>query len=58
MEQENIATKECKHCHRTLAVTEFYKKKGTSDGLQCYCKECTGEVNKAARRNKKAFGGG
>ena len=58
MEQDNITVKECSRCHRTLPVTEFYKKSGTSDGLQCYCKECTGEINKASRRNKKAFGGG
>lgn len=57
MEQDNITVKECSHCHRTLPVTEFYKKSGTPDGLQCYCKECIGEINKASRRNKKAFGG-
>ena len=56
MEQDNITVKECNRCHRTLPVTEFYKKKGTSDGLQYVCKACTSELNKAARRNKKAFG--
>ena len=57
MEQDNITVKECSHCHRTLPVTEFYKKSGTPDGLQYVCKECTSEINKAARLSKKAFGG-
>ena len=56
-QQENVGTKECSHCHRTLPVTEFYKKSGTPDGLQYVCKECTSEINKAARLSKKAFGG-
>lgn len=58
MEQDNITVKECSHCHRTLPVTEFYKKKGTSDGLQYTCKQCQKEHNKAAKRKKKIFGGG
>ena len=58
MEQDNITVKECSHCHRTLPVTEFYKKSGTPDGLQYVCKECSSEINKAARRSKKAFGEG
>ncbi len=57
-QQENVGTKECSRCHRTLPVTEFYKKSGTPDGLQYVCKECISEINKAARRSKKAFGGG
>ena len=58
MEQDNITTKECKHCHRTLPVTEFYKKSGTPDGLQYYCKQCQNELNKSSKRKKLAFGGG
>ena len=58
MEQDNITVKECKHCHRTLPVTEFYKKSGTPDGLQYYCKQCQNELNKNRQRKKKAFGGG
>lgn len=58
MEQDNIIAKECSHCHRTLPVTEFYKKKGTSDGLQYYCKQCQIEFNNAYKCKKKAFGGG
>ena len=58
MEQDNITVKECSRCHRTLPVTEFYKKSGTSDGLQCYCKQCQNELNKNHQRKKKAFGGG
>lgn len=58
MEQDNITVKECKHCHRTLPVTEFYKKSSTPDGLQCYCKQCQSELNKNSQRKKRAFGGG
>lgn len=58
MEQDNIIAKECSHCHRTLPVTEFYKKEGTSDGLQYYCKQCQKEFNNAYKCKKKAFGGG
>ena len=58
MEQDTIITKECSHCHRTLLVTEFYKKKGTSDGLQYYCKQCQKEFNNASKRKKKTFRGG
>lgn len=52
MEQDNIITKECAHCHRTLPVTEYYKKKGTADGLQCYCKQCQKEINNVFKRKK------
>lgn len=58
MEQDTIITKECSRCHRTLPVTEFYKKKGTSDGLQYYCKQCQKEFNNASKRKKKDFYGG
>ena len=58
MEQENIATKECKHCHRTLAVTDFYKKSTSPDGLQYVCKQCQKEINRNLKRKKKLFGGG
>ena len=58
MEQDNITVKECKHCHRTLPVTEFYKKSGTPDGLQYYCKQCQKEINRNLKRKKKLFGGG
>ena len=59
MEQDNIITKECAHCHRTLPVTEYYKKKGTADGLQCYCKQCQKEINNVFKRKKdfKKVGG-
>ena len=57
MEQENIATKECKHCHRTLAVTDFYKKSTSPDGLQYVCKQCQKEINRNLKRKKKLFGG-
>lgn len=57
-QQQDTQMKECKHCHRTLPVTEFSKNSRTSDGLQCYCKHCQNEINKASRRNKRAFSGG
>lgn len=57
-QQENIQTKECKCCHRTLPITEFYKKSGTPDGLQYYCKECQNKFNKSRARRKKLLGGG
>ena len=58
MEQENITTKECKHCHRTLPVTDFYKKSNSPDGLQYVCKQCQKEINRNLQRKKKLFGGG
>lgn len=58
MEQDNITVKECKHCHRTLPVTEFYKNSGTPDGLQYHCKQCQSELNKNRQRKKKDFRGG
>lgn len=58
MEQDNITVKECSRCHRTLAVTDFYKKSTSPDGLQYVCKQCQNELSKNHQRKKKAFGGG
>lgn len=58
MEQDNIIVKECSRCHRTLPVTEFYKKSGTPDGLQYYCKHCQNEINKVSNRKRRLPSGG
>ena len=58
MEQDNITVKECNRCHRTLAVTDFYKKSTSPDGLQYVCKQCQKEINRNLKRKKKLFGGG
>ena len=41
-----VKTKVCKHCHRELPVSEFYKCSANSDGLQHYCKECKSQISK------------
>lgn len=32
--------KKCPKCQQEKLLTEFYKNKGKSDGLQAYCKKC------------------
>lgn len=32
--------KMCGGCHKSLPITEFWKNKNSSDGLQAYCKSC------------------
>ena len=38
--------KYCPKCRTTKPVSEFYKKKSSSDGLQYYCKKCQDGYNK------------
>lgn len=38
--QDQQATKVCPRCKRELPVSEFYRNKSQSDGLNTYCKEC------------------
>jgi len=46
--------KECSHCHIGYpATTEyFFKRKGTKDGLQYYCKSCKRLASKISRAKK------
>ena len=46
--------KECSHCHIGYpATTEyFFKRKGTKDGLQYYCKRCKAEASRISRAKK------
>lgn len=43
--------KVCSCCRQELPISEFYKKKNQSDGLNCYCKECSKSKDK--RRTKE-----
>lgn len=43
MENQEIKTKKCSKCGRELPLSEFYLKRGASDGLQAWCKECQKE---------------
>ena len=41
------AMKKCSGCGRLLPLSEFSKKKGSSDGLQSRCRKCFSNYNKA-----------
>ena len=45
MENE-MQTKTCPKCGRTLPLGEFNKRAKSSDGLQFYCRECQHEITK------------
>lgn len=38
--------KTCVRCKKDLPTTDFYKQAKTKDGLSCYCKKCSYEINK------------
>jgi thiol-disulfide isomerase/thioredoxin len=42
-----MQTKKCSKCGIEKTVEEFYKKKGSSDGLRSWCKDCDKEYNKS-----------
>lgn len=46
-------TKVCSKCHESKFLSDFYKKSGTKDGLQCWCKDCQNESNKKTQNKKK-----
>lgn len=46
--------KECRDCGLVKPVTEFWKRKASSDGLSLYCRECFGLRNAAATRRRMA----
>jgi hypothetical protein len=52
--------KQCTCCGEVKALTEFYKKKASKDGLQSYCKSCVKAQVKAYyeanRKEKKVYG--
>lgn len=47
-------TKICKTCNKAKAVTEFYKRFGSPDGLQYICKTCLLETNSKKRKGVKS----
>jgi len=44
--------KECSTCRETKPVSEFYKNKSRSDGLQHQCKVCTDVLQNAYRKKR------
>ena len=46
--------KTCSKCKVEKNETEYYKCKGSSDGIQGYCKECQNVLNLGAYYNNKA----
>lgn len=46
-----METKICGKCHRELPLSEFYKNKSKSDGLQAWCKVCMNIVHKKYLHN-------
>lgn len=42
---EEMKTKVCRKCGKTLPISDFHKNKKSSDGLHSYCKECHKEYN-------------
>jgi hypothetical protein len=44
--------KECSTCRETKPVSEFYKNKARSDGLQHQCKICTNAVTNTYRKRR------
>lgn len=48
-----MKTKVCTTCGIELPITEFYPKKGSSDGYQCQCKECHKESCRRSYAKKK-----
>lgn len=53
---EEIQTKRCSKCGRTLSVIEFNKSNSTKDGLQHQCRHCQREFMRVynSRRKTKA----
>lgn len=51
--QQELATKTCKKCGRTLPASEFGRHAKSHDGLQPYCKECRSKQIAKARQGKK-----
>lgn len=49
-----METKVCTTCGKELPITEFYPKKGSSDGYQHHCKECHKESCRRSYANKKS----
>lgn len=41
-----LKTKNCTRCKENKEFEEFYKSSINPDGLKCYCKSCTKEINK------------
>jgi len=48
-----MKTKQCKMCKRRRSVTQFWKQKGTKDGLRIWCKSCSNADNKKWRANNR-----
>lgn len=48
----------CKRCKKVLNEVEFDKNNKSKDGLQCYCRNCQGEVKhnkKKCEKNKRRY---
>lgn len=51
---ENLETKTCLHCHRTLAASEFYRDVRYAGGLSQWCKRCHREYQLVRRHGSMA----
>ncbi len=52
---ESTTFKTCKKCGQKLPVTDFYKSKATSDGLQSYCKKCGCKSSVESNRRRRGL---
>jgi len=52
MEQETLLTKWCPKCRLTQPISNFYKHKGMTDGLQYYCKNCHRKQQQSTKGKK------
>lgn len=48
-----MKTKKCKMCGRRRSLTQFWKQKGTKDGLRIWCKECSYADSKKWRSDNR-----
>lgn len=48
----------CNRCKEQKLINDFHKNKKKHDGLQGTCKECTKELGKIARENKRKYSAG